>query len=90
MLTEVGMFVLRSLCCRCKRNDVTPRSKAQRNNDALIKPEDEDVSVLALQITKNELGPFWNGEGLLTPELPISGRTRSVRMPLKSCDSTYR
>ena len=53
VLTEVGMFALRSLCCRCKRNDVTPRSKAQRNHDALINPEEEDVSALALQITRH-------------------------------------
>ena len=67
MLTEVGMFVLRSLCCRCKRNDVTPRSKAQRNNDALIKPEEEDVSVLALQITKMSWGPSGMGKAF-SPE----------------------
>ena len=56
MLTEVQVFVLRSLCCRCKRNDVTARSKAQMNNEAFIKPEKGViciVGILALQITRH-------------------------------------
>ncbi len=56
ILTEVEVFALRSRCCCCKRNDVTMRSKAQRNNEALVKPEKGViciVGILALKITKH-------------------------------------
>ena len=36
MPTEVEIFVLRGRRCCCKRNDVTPRLKAKRNNEALV------------------------------------------------------
>ena len=59
ILTEVKAFVLRIRCCCSKRNDVTARSKAQRNNEALIKPVKWViciVGILALKFTKHLAG----------------------------------
>ena len=54
-LTEMKAFGLRSCCCCSKRNDVTVISKAQRNNEALIKPVKWVIciiGILALKIIK--------------------------------------